>query len=350
MGQKLASESAVLAPIDRQLVRALQLEPRASFSRLAAALDVSEQTIARRYRRLRQDGLLRIVGVVDPRALGQTDWMVRLRCRPDGALVVAEALARRDDVSWVTINSGGSEVVFSLRSRTEAARDDLLVQRLPKSAPVLDIAAAVILYRYVGGNAADWQGLRDALTAGQVKRLAATPLVPATRSASLEPGDDALLGQLARDGRTSYAVLARATGMSVGRVMRRVDALQANGVVYFDLDIAAAATGNRAAASLWLQVSPAQLESVGRAIAAHDEVPFAAAITGEFNLVAVVTSDGLHGLYSYLTTKIATIDGITHYELSPVLRHIKQAGAINAGDRLTDPPARTPRARRTAAG
>ncbi|HYU65263.1 MAG TPA: Lrp/AsnC family transcriptional regulator [Jatrophihabitantaceae bacterium] len=224
------------------------------------------------------------------------------------------------------------------------------MQRLPKSAPVLDIAAAVILYRYIGGNAADWQGLRDALTAGQVKRLAATPLVPATRSASLEPGGDALLGQLARDGRTSYAVLARATGMGVGRVMRRVDALQASGVVYFDLDIAAAATGNRAAASLWLQVSPAQLESVGRAIAAHDEVPFAAAITGEFNLVAVVTSDGLHGLYSYLTTKIATIDGITHYELSPVLRHIKQAGAINAGDRLTDPPARTPRARRAAAG
>ncbi len=66
----------------------------------------------------------------------------------------------------MTINSGGSKVVFSLRSRTEAARDDLLVQRLPKSAPVLDIAAAVILYRYGGGNAADWQGLRDALTAG----------------------------------------------------------------------------------------------------------------------------------------------------------------------------------------
>ena len=96
MGQRLASESAVLAPVDRQLVRALQLEPRASFSRLAATLDVSEQTIARRYRRLRRDGLLRIVGVVDPRALGQTDWMVRLRCRPDGALAVAEALARRD--------------------------------------------------------------------------------------------------------------------------------------------------------------------------------------------------------------------------------------------------------------
>ena len=341
MGKAVASESAVLDPIDRQLVRALQLEPRASFSRLAEALDVSEQTIARRYRRLRHDGLVRIVGVVDTRALGQTDWMVRLRCRPDGAPAVADALARRDDVSWVTINSGGSEVLFALRSRTEADREDLLMQRLPKSAPVLDVAAAMILHRYIGGGAADWQGLRGALTAGQLKRLTATPQVVASRSTALERGDDALLGLLARDGRTSYAVLSRATGMSVGRVMRRVDALQASGVVYFDVDIAVAAVGTITAASLWLQVAPARLESVGCAIAAHDEVPFAAAISGEHNLVAALRSESLDELYSYLTTKIATIDGITRYEVSPVLRHIKQAGAINAGDRLAAPPATT---------
>ncbi|MCU1656726.1 MAG: Lrp/AsnC family transcriptional regulator [Pseudonocardiales bacterium] len=338
MRQAPLSESAVLAGMDRQLVRALQLEPRASFSRLAEALDVSEQTIARRYYRLRRDGLLRVVGAVDPRALGETDWMVRLRCRPDGAVPVAEALARRDDVSWVTINAGGSEVLFALRSRSEADREDLLVQRLPKSTPVLDIAAAVILHRYIGADAADWQGLRDTLTPVQVSRLTATPRVPVSRSAALEPGDHALLDLLARDGRTSYTVLARATGMTVGRVMRRVDALQASGVVYFDLDIAFAAMGPVTTAALWLKASPTRLEAVGRAIAEHDEVQFAAAITGDDNLVASVASDSLEGLYSYLITKIAAIDGINSYELSPVLRRVKQAGAITVGDRLAEPP------------
>jgi DNA-binding Lrp family transcriptional regulator len=338
MGERIASESAALNRLDRQLIRGLQLDPRATFSRLADALGVSEQTVARRYRRLWREGLLRVVGAIDPRALGQTDWMVRLRCRPDGALAVAEALAHREDVSWVTINSGGSEVTFALRSRTEADREDLLVQRLPKSAPVLDIAAAVILHRYIGADAADWSGLRDALTAEQVARLTATPRIPPSRTVVLEPGDDILLGLLARDGRTPYAVLSRATGMSEGRVMRRVDALQASGVVYFDVDIAIGALGDVTTASLWLQVSPSRLDAAGRAIAEHDEVPFAAAITGEDNLVASVTSDSLDGLYSYLTTKIAAVDGITRYALSPVLRRIKQAGTLTAGDRLADPP------------
>ena len=52
-------ESAVLDHLDRQIVRALQIDPRAPFSRIAEVLGVSEQTVARRYRRLRGDGYLR---------------------------------------------------------------------------------------------------------------------------------------------------------------------------------------------------------------------------------------------------------------------------------------------------
>ena len=43
----------MLDQIDRQLIRALQLNPRAPFSRIADVMGVSEQTVARRYRRLR---------------------------------------------------------------------------------------------------------------------------------------------------------------------------------------------------------------------------------------------------------------------------------------------------------
>jgi DNA-binding Lrp family transcriptional regulator len=337
MSAELAGESATLDGLDAQLVRALQLDPRAAFSQIADALGVSEQTIARRYRRLRRDGLLRVIGAVDPRALGQTDWMIRLRCRPDGASAVAEALARREDVSWVTINAGGAEVLFALRSRTEADRHDLLVQRLPKSTPVSDIAAAVILHRYIGTDPADWQGLREALTPEQVQRLTATPTVAATRDTRLDAVDHVLLDLLARDGRTTYALLARSTGLAVGRVVRRVAALQAAGVVYFDVDIAAAAMGDPTTATLWLSVRPADLDAVGRTIAEFDEVPFAAAITGQSNLVAAVTCDDLDGLHRFVTTKLAAIDAISSYELSPVLRRVKQAGAMIDGDRLADP-------------
>lgn len=335
-----AAESSVLDELDKKLVRALQLDPRAPFSRISDALDVSEQTVARRYRRLRRGGLLRIIGAVDPRALGLTDWMVRMRCRPDGAAAVAEALARREDVSWVTINSGGSEVLFALRSRTDADREDLLVRRLPKSAPVLDIAAAMILHRYVGTDPADWRGLSESLTPAQVKRLSSTPKVSVARSAQLEPGDDTLLDLLARDGRTSYAVLARSTGTSVGKVMRRVSALEAAGVIYFDLDIAAAAMGDPVSATLWLGAGPAHLDKIGTTIADHEEVHFAAALTGTSNLVAAITGDDLDALHRYVTTKLAVIEGIHTYEIAPALRLVKQAGAMINGNRLAAPAPR----------
>ena len=65
-----------LDQLDRQILRALQLNPRVPFSRIGAALDVSEQTVARRYRRLHRAGAMRVVAAVDPRALGESYWIV----------------------------------------------------------------------------------------------------------------------------------------------------------------------------------------------------------------------------------------------------------------------------------
>lgn len=319
-------------------MRALQLDPRVPFSRVGEVLGVSEQTVARRYRRLRREGLLRVTGVVDPRALGLTDWMIRLRCRPDGAGSVAEALARRKDVSWVMINSGGSEVLFALRSRTEADREDLLVRRLPKSAPVIDIAAAMILHRYIGNDPADSRGLSELLTPGQSEQLAATPPAAVPSLARLDAVDHVLLDLLARDGRGSYAALARAVGRPAGQVVRRVAALRSSGVVYFYLDLAGVAMGNPTSATLWLSARPADLDAVGRALARYDEVPFAAAISGRSNLVAIINCADAYGLHEFVTSKLAQIGAVTEYELSPVLRRVKQAGALIKGDRLADPP------------
>ena len=56
-----------LDDLDRGLVHALQINGRAPFGVIAAALGVSDHTIARRYRRLRSQGAVRVVGVPDRR-------------------------------------------------------------------------------------------------------------------------------------------------------------------------------------------------------------------------------------------------------------------------------------------
>src|SRR5690242_17840799 len=99
MADSLLADSVALEREDVRILRALQIDPRLGFATVGSALGLSELTVARRYRRMCRSGAVRVVGVVDPGALGQSQWMVRLRCRPGSVTAIAEALAERDDVS-----------------------------------------------------------------------------------------------------------------------------------------------------------------------------------------------------------------------------------------------------------
>jgi DNA-binding Lrp family transcriptional regulator len=336
-------ESAMLDQLDRQVVRALQLDPRAPFSLIAEVLGVSEQTVARRYRKLRGDGYLRVMGLVSPRGLGVTEWLLRIGCRPGGARRLADALARREDVSWVTLSSGGSEIVCVVRSLSEQQSDELLLQRLPATSQVLSLATHAVLHRFAGREA-DWAGYVGDLTDAQATRLAAPPPAGPTPAPAgpadpdlLQPSDAPLLAALALDGRTSYAALAKQAGWTEGRVIRRVEALREAGILYFDVDLATTALGFKASAYLWLIVEPARLATVGEEISRHAEVPFAAAITGSANLVTSVVCRDSEALYEYVTTKISAAAGVRQLEISPVLSRIKQAGSLMDGLRLATP-------------
>ena len=110
-------ESITIDLLDRRIIHALYIDPRAPFSRLAEVLGSSEQTIARRYRRLYDERILRVVGQLDSQRLGQSDWAVRIRCAPGSAPVVATKLAQRADTAWVQLISGGTEIFSTIRSR-----------------------------------------------------------------------------------------------------------------------------------------------------------------------------------------------------------------------------------------
>lgn len=75
---------------------------------------MADQTVARRYHRLRSAGLLRVRGVVEASRTGRTQLIVRIRCTPGTVVTLADALARRGDVSWVSSTSGGAEIVCVL--------------------------------------------------------------------------------------------------------------------------------------------------------------------------------------------------------------------------------------------
>ncbi|UAK31314.1 AsnC family transcriptional regulator [Nocardia asteroides] len=80
-------------PRSRDSADRSRLDGRAPFTIIGAALGVSDQTVARRYRKLRSTGALRVLGLTDARRLGHVEWLVCLRCVPGAAEPIATALA-----------------------------------------------------------------------------------------------------------------------------------------------------------------------------------------------------------------------------------------------------------------
>ncbi|MFC9295244.1 Lrp/AsnC family transcriptional regulator [Streptomyces sp. NPDC057011] len=322
--------------LDQCLVHALVVDGRAPFSRIAEVLEVSDQTVVRRYRRLRTTGLIRVVGLPQGSRVGLFESWLRVQCAPDAALPVAEALARRPDIAWVTLNSGGTEIHCMTRARTRQDRDALLLDKLPRTRRVTGISAHTILRKFFGGSDA-WTGTA-LLRPDQVAALARPPAEPGPERYVLDEAESALLAVLRRDGRAGYPELARATGLSESTARRRLERLREVGALFFDVEFVPTHFGYEAEATLVLTVPPARLAEVGAALASHREVAFAAAVTGAASLMAVVVCRDTDALYTYLTERIGAVDGVGQVELIPTLRSVKRAGMLVEDGRLVDPP------------
>lgn len=324
--------------LDRQIIHALIVDGRAPFSRIAAVVGVSEQTVARRYRRMHAARIVRVAGLPDSQRFGQSDWVVRLQCVPDAAAGVAAALAHRADTSWVSLMSGGTEISCVVKPASGRSRHDLLLRQLPASRRIVSMSAQSILHVFRGG-ASHWPGASQALSPEQEAMLTAGPAVAAPPAAGplaaapyprpeLGPEDRILLAELARDGRASYAEIASAVHWHESTVRRRVEELRAAGILYLDVDIDASAFGINTHAGMYLSVAPARLADVGRAVAEHPEVPFVGATSGKSNLIATVLCRDDYDLYRYLTERIAGLDGVTAVETALIIHTAKRAAAV----------------------
>lgn len=310
----------VLDDTDRGLIHALHLDGRAAFTRIGEVLGVSTQTVARRYRRLREEASLRVVGLPDPLRAGQARWLARITASPHTAQDLAYALARRHDTSWVKLASGGTEIVAVID--TAAGEHSLLLRDIPRTAGITALSAHCMLHVYLGGPS-PWRGRADTLDARQQRLLEPTTSGSGT---TLTESDAVLLKTLGLDGRTSLADLATATGWSPATVSRRLTDLQASGAVFFDVEVDGAAFGANTEALLWMAVTPSQVDVVATALAEHYELAFVAATTGPTNLVAHAVCADPGALHEYLVHRLGALDAIRTLETAPVLRTVKSAG------------------------
>jgi DNA-binding Lrp family transcriptional regulator len=346
MTETITDAAYDLDAVDHQLMHALGVNGRASFRLIASVIGVSEQTAARRYRRLRDAGVLRVLMLPtpDPADRGQ---LVRLEVQPQAVRAVAEALAGRADVSWLRLMNAGAEILFGVRARTRAERDSLLLDQLPRTGRVVRTTVYSVLHHFRVPGEADWAGFPDRLDAEQ-RRLLAVDL-PDRPSMRIDEADQALVDELAVDGRATYARLAHVSGMSESAAARRLESLVGSGALYSDVDIAPELLGFPAGANLYLEVTPSKVPAVGALLAAHEQTAFVAAVGGSANLIAAIRCKDVAEIYEYVTSTLGQVDGVEHVEVSTVSRTIKHAQAVTDENRLTTRPASVAPRRRTMA-
>jgi DNA-binding Lrp family transcriptional regulator len=329
-------EVTKLDAIDRQIIHMLTIEPRASFRAIGEVTGISDQTAARRYRRLSEAVGLRVLGVVNGSRLGWVDWFLRLQTTPGSADSLADALARRPDTRWVRLASGGTEIICVVEARNPQQRDALFLRGLPGSRRVTQISAHSILHNFTPGP---WQAVTAGLSANQLALLARgddPPRPPRSWGDSPSPHtalalaeDEPLLAELARDGRTSHAAIAAAIHWHESTVRRRIDELSRLGLLLFEVDLDDRAFGVNVQVMLWLSVEPSRLDATGRALATHPEIPFVAATTGSTNLLATALFRDAQHLYEYLTGELAALPGVSSVQTAPVIRTLKRVGSVH---------------------
>jgi DNA-binding Lrp family transcriptional regulator len=321
--------SMTIDALDRRIIQALYIDPRAPFSRLSEVLGSSEQTIARRYRRLFNGHVVRVVGQLDSQRLGQSDWAVRIRCAPGSAPTVATKLAEHPHTAWVQLTSGGTEIFSTIHSRDREQPTPLLLSQLSVGRQVVALEAYCLLHLFATGVSPP-PGSNDlSQEIHQLDSPARARTMLERSKVTLQSTDWPLVQALAEDGRAPYRQLAERTHWHESTVRRRVEELIGSGLLSFDVDLASDAFGLRSRALLWMSVVPAQLDQVGQDLASRPEIPFVAATTGSTNLVAALVCPDDRSLYEFITGEMSTLEGLTHIETAPVMRTVKMHATMS---------------------
>lgn len=116
--------------VDRHLLRILQADGRASYATMAPEVGLSAPAVRLRVQRLVDAGVLQVVGVTDPIALGfPTMAMVAVRTSGD-VRVVADAVGALPNVVYLVLTSGEHDLLVEVVCRSPEELLDVVNDRI----------------------------------------------------------------------------------------------------------------------------------------------------------------------------------------------------------------------------
>jgi Lrp/AsnC family transcriptional regulator for asnA, asnC and gidA len=106
--------AVVIDDVDKAIIEQLQQDGRLPYTKLAAAVGLSEAAVRQRVQRLVESGVVQIVAVTDPLTLGfRREAMIGLKVEGD-LRGVADTIATIPEVSYVVVVSGSFDLLVEV--------------------------------------------------------------------------------------------------------------------------------------------------------------------------------------------------------------------------------------------
>ncbi|UCG24780.1 MAG: Lrp/AsnC family transcriptional regulator [Chloroflexota bacterium] len=134
---------------DREIIQLLQYDGRMPYTEIGGKLGISEGAVRRRVKRLTEDGMLQIVGVVEPRLM---EWnaagMIGVNVQAGQVEQAAGVIAGFPEVTYLFMASGGFDLFVEVYCRDREHFVQFLNQKLQQAPGVTRTETFTILKMY----------------------------------------------------------------------------------------------------------------------------------------------------------------------------------------------------------
>lgn len=328
------SANSAIDDMDRALVHALQLAPRASWELLGPVLGARPDTLARRWERLTGAGeaWLSGIGLRTGVRLPSMAW-VEVTCAAGTSPSVGAALVADPHTLGVEHITGGRDLLVFVALPDLPALYRYLSSRVQLIPGVIGTRTSMVTAVHYAPDR--WR--LDQLTPGQIDMLtgltrrSAHATAPAAGPvAPLQYEDRPLVRALASDARRSVASLAREFEMSESTVRRRLTRLEVGQSLRYSCALASGLSGWPVSATLWAEAAEYELADCAAAAAGLRETRTCMSVSGPWNFMISVRLRTVEDLSRYTADLTRRLPGLRVRD-SAVALHVRKSEAQELG-------------------
>jgi Lrp/AsnC family transcriptional regulator for asnA, asnC and gidA len=140
--------------------------------------------------------------------------------------------------------------------------------------------------------------------------------------------DREIILALKNDGRTPFAQIAEALGVSAGMIRQRFKRMKEEGLLKVVASTNPMLMGYQSMALIGVKADVRRIEEIARQIAQYEEVIYLVICTGTYDLILEVVCQDNDHLLEFLTQKLYAVNGVRETDTFTYLKTIKEVYTI----------------------